>query len=208
MKKTIILVLGILLLLPSLVSAVNITAGDSISFDLGEKYSYYSLSGNATPIDLNISQNGTIVTIISNKYSLNDIFDIVFYKGEEIISPTSSSTTIGSGCLPSWKCTDWGDCVNGKQTRTCTNLKSYCPSIKPAEEQACIIAITPVTSTIPKIPTEPTIQTAPIVIPKILDAVIGTLKTPIGIIITFVILVALIGITNYIRKTKGKKDDN
>jgi hypothetical protein len=41
------------------------------------------------------------------------------------------------GCIPEWKCSEWTACTDGKQTRTCTNLKAYCPLNKPAEQQNC-----------------------------------------------------------------------
>lgn len=41
-------------------------------------------------------------------------------------------------CIENWKCTAWSECVNGKQTRTCTD-KNKCGTIanKPIEEKSC-----------------------------------------------------------------------
>ena len=54
----------------SLVSAASydLIAGEPYTFDLNETYEYYSIVGNSTPIFLEVTQNGTIVTIIMNKY--------------------------------------------------------------------------------------------------------------------------------------------
>ncbi len=45
----------------------------------------------------------------------------------------------GGGCTPSWSCTPWSICSSeGKQTRTCTDLRNCgTPYNKPAEEQTC-----------------------------------------------------------------------
>lgn len=83
-----------MILLLGSISALNITAGETDSFDLGQQYSYYSIEGNTTEIDLNIYQNGTIVTIVTNKYSQPDNFTIIFYdaKDEEIKRSSGGSS--------------------------------------------------------------------------------------------------------------------
>jgi len=71
----------------TLVGAVEIIAGESTSFDIGEVYDYYSIVGNSTEADLNITQTGTVVIIITNKYMKNDSFEIIFFnKEKEIIT--------------------------------------------------------------------------------------------------------------------------
>lgn len=99
MKKTIIpIILGIVFI--SLASALtdNLTAGEPYSFDLGKIYSYYEIIGNSSEVDLNISQNGTIVTIVPSKYSNSDNFTITFYgEKDEVITSGSSSSSSGSG---------------------------------------------------------------------------------------------------------------
>jgi len=85
MNKQIAIILGIFLI--SLAGAVdyNISAGDTISFDLNQTYAYYSVEG-ISETDINISQNETIVKIETNKYMQSDYFEITFFdeKGEEI----------------------------------------------------------------------------------------------------------------------------
>ena len=97
MKKQIVsIIIGIFLI--SLASALtyNITAGESTSFMIPEEYGYYSIVGNSTPIDLNITQEGLNITITPNKYSQSDTFSIIFFnKEKEVIHHYSSggSTT-------------------------------------------------------------------------------------------------------------------
>ncbi len=77
MKKTIgAVILGIVLI--SLVGAVDVFSGDSITLTLPEEYDYYSIVGNSTPIDLEIEQDGLNVTITIGKYTQSDVFTIVF----------------------------------------------------------------------------------------------------------------------------------
>ncbi|MGC9309790.1 MAG: right-handed parallel beta-helix repeat-containing protein, partial [Candidatus Nanoarchaeia archaeon] len=54
----------------------------------------------------------------------------------DLSCPTSDE--IGE-CEPEWDCTEWTDCVNGKQTRTCRD-RNYCSNVdKPDEERSCEI---------------------------------------------------------------------
>jgi len=90
MKNIIItIIFGMFLL--SCVSAENFTAGESYNFTLSESYEYYSIIGNSTPIDLNIIQEGNIVTITLGKYIKSDIFEIIFFNTEKEIIHHGSS---------------------------------------------------------------------------------------------------------------------
>lgn len=73
------------LLLISVASAItyNIESGDSITFQLEESYDYYSIVGNASPVDLEITNDGLNVTIFTNKYSPSDNFEIIFFNKEK-----------------------------------------------------------------------------------------------------------------------------
>lgn len=46
-------------------------------------------------------------------------------------------------CIENWKCTEWTECLDGKQTRTCTD-ENNCDSTKnkPIESQECEIELT------------------------------------------------------------------
>jgi len=51
--------------------------------------------------------------------------------------PTPPPPSSGGTCTPNWQCSAWSACVNGLQTRTCTELAG-CPINKPAETQTCV----------------------------------------------------------------------
>ena len=88
-KQITAILIGIFLI--SLVGAVEIYSGDSVTLTLPEEYSYYSIVGNNTPIDLEIEQTGLDVTITIGKYTQTDSFELVFFnKEKEIIHHYSS----------------------------------------------------------------------------------------------------------------------
>ena len=80
MKAITTIMLGILLI--SCASAINITAGESYNLTLSEEYVYYEVTGNQTNVDLNITQDGTDVTIIFGKY-IDDTLTITFYNWKD-----------------------------------------------------------------------------------------------------------------------------
>ncbi len=48
------------------------------------------------------------------------------------------SNETNNSCTPDWQCNDWTDCVNGQQTRTCTDNNSCGVTTgKPVESQSC-----------------------------------------------------------------------
>ncbi len=78
----------------SLVGAVDIIAGDSYTLILPEEYAYYSIVGNQSEVNLNIIQDGLNITIIPNKHSQTDSFELIFFNSEkEIIHHYSSGGT-------------------------------------------------------------------------------------------------------------------
>lgn len=51
---------------------------------------------------------------------------------------TGNQTNQTTTCTPSWSCTDWSSCVEGRQTRTCRDLNNCGISGgKPSEEKEC-----------------------------------------------------------------------
>jgi hypothetical protein len=60
---------------------------------------------------------------------------------------TPSSEGVGSytpPCQENWTCTNWSECIDGVQTRTCTNLGGcFDNKGKPNESQSCIVSSTP-----------------------------------------------------------------
>ena len=101
MKKVItILILGIFLI--SFISAISIYAGEPVEIELEKPFEYYSIVGNSTTIILNVTQNGNFVTIIPDKYSQNDSYEVVFFdiNKEVIVNHYSSG---GGGSSTKWK---------------------------------------------------------------------------------------------------------
>ena len=93
-KQIVGIIMGMFLI--SLVSAVgyDLIAGEPYTFDLNETYEYYSIVGNSTTLDLTITQEGTIITILTNKYSPIDSFEIIFFNSEtEVIHHYTSGKT-------------------------------------------------------------------------------------------------------------------
>ncbi len=139
-KKIIPIILGIFLI--SLASAItyNISAGDTQNIDIGQVYDHYSITGNSTELNLDISQEGTIVTIIVDKYSLPDTFEITFFdkEGEVIYEHHGGGSSYT--CYEEWQCDNWSACINEKQTRMCTDL-NYCgtSNYKPITSRDCSI---------------------------------------------------------------------
>jgi len=136
------IIIGILLI--NHVSAINIYAGESYTFDLREKYSYYKITENSTEVNLDIQQNGTNVTIRFSKYMKNDTFSITFYnkKDEPIEVVGGGSSGGGDICYRGWKTTEWSECIDGIQTRevirdlkTCYQTKQE----KPIDSRPCEI---------------------------------------------------------------------
>ncbi len=57
------------------------------------------------------------------------------------ISTAAAKAAINRSCTPNWKCSDWSECVNGEQTRKCTDLnKCGSEEKKPAEKRNCVEA--------------------------------------------------------------------
>ena len=85
--KTKVLTIIIGMFLISLVSAITIYSGETTILELEKSYEYYSIVGNSSEINLNITQEGTIITITPDKYSQSDNFELIFFdKEKEIIT--------------------------------------------------------------------------------------------------------------------------
>jgi len=81
----------------ALVGAITYS-GESVSFLIPEQYDYYSIVGNSTPINLNITQDGLNITITVDKYQQTDNFEIIFFnKEKEIITQTIYTGGGGGG---------------------------------------------------------------------------------------------------------------
>jgi hypothetical protein len=76
--------LFLLLFFVSSTYALTIDAGEPYTFEVEEQYDYYTIAGNSTPIELEVSQEGNVITIIPNKYLRDETFSIIFFKEDEI----------------------------------------------------------------------------------------------------------------------------
>ncbi len=58
--------------------------------------------------------------------------------GQVTSLPSPSPSPTASPCVGKWRCTDWSVCINGKQSRTCTNT---CPDYpgKPETTRTCCV---------------------------------------------------------------------
>jgi hypothetical protein len=73
-----------------------------------------------------------------------------------VASPTPPSQPGGGGggggafpsCIENWNCSDWSDCINGKETRTCNDVKNCGTTTNRPEEQHKCAAPAPPTSVI------------------------------------------------------------
>jgi hypothetical protein len=74
-KQILIFIMGIFLL----ASVSALYSGESITIDLGQDYEYYYIVGNSSEVNLSIEQNGTLITITPNKYSVDDTYEIIFF---------------------------------------------------------------------------------------------------------------------------------
>ena len=87
MQKQIITSIIVILSLISIISAFDITAGEPYTFPIDEEYDYWSMVGNSTDIDLNVTLDGLNVTITTGKYTQEDSFTLIFFnKEKEIIT--------------------------------------------------------------------------------------------------------------------------
>jgi len=64
-------------------SALNVYAGEPTNITLTEQYDYYSIVGNSTPVELDITQNGLELIITFNKYQQEDNFELIFFNKEK-----------------------------------------------------------------------------------------------------------------------------
>lgn len=123
--KIYLLILGILLI--SSIYAVELNAGDTYQINLDKPYSYYTITGNSTPLDLNISSIGNLVNITTSKY-YNDSFTITFYGEEDEVVSSG-----GSG--QSWGSSKKKVTLKNETIKNNTNINTNIPENKTIEEQ-------------------------------------------------------------------------
>ncbi len=53
------------------------------------------------------------------------------------INPLGDGRNSNNSCKPDWNCSEWGECIDGKQIRTCDNLNKNCDIQRPDSERSC-----------------------------------------------------------------------
>jgi len=97
MKLNTFLLFFTIILSMSLISAITIYSGEVVEIELQEPYDYYSVVGNTTEVFLEVIQNGNNVTVIPDKYSQHDSYELVFFNAEKEIITVYNSGGGGGG---------------------------------------------------------------------------------------------------------------
>lgn len=97
--------------------------------------SHVFLNGNSTELDLSITQATPPSNPPSRPSSRPPSTGGIVTPPEEPDEPQGEVAT----CTEDWTCTNWLDCINGKEKRVCTDLNSCgTEDEKPSELQLCI----------------------------------------------------------------------
>lgn len=99
----------------------------------------------------------------------------------------------GHGCSTQMSCSEWGACINGEQTRACTEIQPGCyvyPSSRLATTRSCVAAIEPLSTPVETAPSS--------IFSRITGAVIGA-SGPVKFTGVIIFLAALAGAFVYLR---------
>lgn len=209
MNKYLLLSIGVFLLMN--VSAVSIIAGQNYTWDFSNQaqtinnISVQIINNNSNLDGLNFIINVPNVTMTTDPLYKSDNFTIIFtINGENVVTDSVGSGGSGGsqGCVTKWTCSDWGQCTNGIQNRTCQRIPPYCGSYenKPNTSQKC--SILPEKNETQENQTNQTPPSKP-------NETYPEPLTPIQSSAIVVLLVALIyTIIHFVKKKKGIKEDN
>jgi hypothetical protein len=117
----------------------------------------------------------------------------------------TGGATGGGVCTYNWSCTEWSECINGAQTRTCTNLGScFDNEGKPIELQSCTVKPTaPENITLPTLPTKTPEETkAPTI------TLTPSTTTPLGLGVVLIVVIAISIVITAIILKKRKQNKN
>ena len=115
---------------------ITISLNQNSNYGYGYGYGYGYQSGKLIyTITVDTSQYKTGEYSTSFNVKTNPLFT---QSGPSfnIIAKQSSG---GSGCYTQWQCTDWTECVDGEQFRSCSKKINYCSAAKQPElERTCL----------------------------------------------------------------------
>jgi len=114
-----------------------------------EDISAFPIVGTATRLDGSstlISNDESLTYFVNNNFA--DGFTLMLasqvptqenIKTREVGGDAGIQIARINACYHYWSCTEWGACMNGKQTRICTDRNTDCPGNngKPSELQSC-----------------------------------------------------------------------
>ena len=104
------------------------------AYDFGYGYGYQSGKINYT-ITFDTSHFKTGAYATSFYIEVNPIFT----QAGPSFEIKAKSSGGGSGCYTQWECTEWTQCVDGEQFRSCTKKITYCPAgPRPELERTCL----------------------------------------------------------------------
>lgn len=161
---------------------------------------------NLTWEDPRVLKNSALCTdcieLLYNSTNGTYVFSIIEpaeYNTEETpdspTTPTSSSSSgSSSSCITEWTCTNWTNCIEGKQTRTCDKKVARCntKTIKPEETKDCLIQNSVNIGNQNNNPSAEEIENKEEqegFFAGITGAAIGALTTPLGVVLIFVVLI-------------------
>lgn len=173
------LLISVSILSLSLISALY--SGESTVINSGlDNFTSYNISDNTSNIILTNLDNISInISIPSDADS--QTFTITFNgysQGQEKITTYSS----GGDCSTAWSCSDWSNCINNKQNRTCKKVKQFCLAPKINLTQSCT----------PPILNKENVNNITIDLNKTVNNIKEASKSYVGVIILSIIAIVLI----------------
>jgi len=104
---------------------------DTTDYNTGD----YKIRLNALINGNSYSQTGQVITI-STRSSYGTLSSSKHYSSD------GTSNDYSKICLNAWKCTEWSECSNGEETRTCGQTMADClMTPKPSEVRNCAITV-------------------------------------------------------------------
>ena len=89
---------------------------------------------------LEIGSNDLTLTVNTNGYNVSSNIRTVIVNAIPIVDTTTNIGSSGGGaCTTQWTCSEWSECKDGSQTRTCSYSTNWCAprDDKPLELRTC-----------------------------------------------------------------------